>query len=146
VREIDVSYKMTRIRRLKTNVDSVDMFLLLAAGAGYAAFVSWTSLIVRSIRGEEVEEDWRLFVSSAAVMSAFTLVSGSRIRETAALRAAAVETREIVREAAADAQRREQRAAEQQDRLTRLTKWLVLLAAVTLAAAIVTLVVSIVNA
>lgn len=62
------------------------------------------------------------------------------------MRGAALEVRELVREAAADAQRREQRAAEQQDRLTRLTKWLVLLAAVTLAAAVVTLVVSIVGA
>lgn len=70
-------------------------------------------------------------------MAAFTLVAGTRIRETAALRGAAVEMRELVREATVDAQRRDQRAAEQQDRLTRFTKWLVLLAAVTLAAAIV---------
>lgn len=137
---------MTRIRRLKANVDSLDVFLLLVAGAGYATFVSWASLIVRAIRGENVKEDWRVLVSSAAVMSAFALVSGTRIRETAALRAAAVETRELVREASEDAGRREQRAAEQQGRLTRLTKWLVLLAAVTLAAATVTLVVSIVGA
>jgi hypothetical protein len=136
---------MTRIQRLKTNVDSLDVFLLLVAGAGYATFVSWASLIVRAIRGEDVKEDWRVFVSSATAMSAFALVSGTRIRETAALRAAAVETRELVREAAEDAQRRDRRAREQQDRLTRLTKWLVLLAAVTLTAAIMTLIASIIG-
>jgi hypothetical protein len=134
------------MRRIKTNIDAVDVLLLSAAGAGFAAFVSWTSLIVQALSGEEVEEDWRVLVSTAGLMAAFTLVAGTRIRETAALREAAVETRELVREAAVDAQHRDQRAAEQQDRLTRLTKWLVLLAAVTLAAAIVTLVVSIVNA
>jgi hypothetical protein len=83
-----------------------------------------------------------VFVSTAAAMSAFALVSGTRVREAAALRGAAVEVRELVREAAEDAERRDQRAAEQQARLTRLTKWLVALAALTLAAAAVTLVVS----
>jgi len=138
---------MTRVRRLKAYLDPIDLFFgIFPAAACYAAFVTWASLIVRAIRGEDVKEDWRVFVSTAAAMSAFTLVSGTRVRETRAMRGAAVEVRELVREAAADAQRREQRAAEQQDRLTRLTKWLVLLAAVTLAAAIVTLVASIVDA
>lgn len=51
---------MTRIQRLKTSVDFLDWSLLLVAGVGYAAFVTWTSLIVRAIRGDEVEEDWRV--------------------------------------------------------------------------------------
>lgn len=137
---------MTRTRFKLSSIlpDSVEVFFMMVAGAGFAAFVSWTSLIVRAIRGEEVEEDWRVFVSTAGVMAAFTIVSAHRLRSAAALRQAAVETREIMREAAGDAERRDQRAAKQQNRLTRLTKWLVLLAAVTLAAAIVTLIVTIV--
>lgn len=133
------------MRRIKKNMDAVDVLLLLAAGAGYAAFASWASLIVRAIRGEEVEEDWRLFASTGGLMAAFTVVAGTRIRDTAALRDAAVQTRELVREAAEDAENRDRRAAEQQDRLTRLTKWLVALAALTLAAALVTLGVAIVG-
>jgi len=139
---------MTRVglvKRLKAYIDPIDMvFGLLPGVTGYAAFVSWASLIVRGIRGEEAKEDWRTFVSSVAFISARALVSGTQVREAVALRSAAVEMRELTREAAEEAQRREQRAAEQQERLTRLTKWLVGLAAVTLIAAIVTLAVSIV--
>lgn len=137
---------MTRVQRLKNYIDPVDvLFGIFPAAASYAAFVSWASLIVRAIRGEEVEEDWRVFVSTAAAMSAFALVSGTRVREAAALRTTAVEVRELMREAADDAQRRDRRVAEQQDRLSRLTKWLVALAALTLASAVVTLVVAIVG-
>lgn len=133
------------IRKPLKYLDSVDVLLLSAAGVAYAAFVSWMPVIVRAIRGEEVKEDWRLRVSTAGLMTAFTIVSGTRIRETAALRGAAIEMRALVREATEDAQRRDQRAVEQQDRLTQLTKRLVALAALTLAAAIVTLVVSIIG-
>lgn len=143
---------MSPIQRLKAkaNIDAIDVFFLLTAATGYAAFVSWASLIVRAIRGEEVDEDWRVFVSTGASMAAFTLVAGARARETAALRGAAVEMRGLVSDAAEDAQRRDQRAADRdvrdsrrQDRLYTLTKWLVALAALTVAAAVVTLVVSI---
>ena len=75
-------------------------------------------------------------------MAAFTLVSGTRVRENATLRAAAVEMRSVVQEAAEDANLREERMAERDRRLTRLTKWLVALAVLTLAAAVVTLAVS----
>jgi hypothetical protein len=134
------------MRRFNPNLDSVDLFFLLVASVGYAAFATWTPLIVRTIRGEEVEEDWRVRASTVGVMAAFTLVSGSRMRETAAMRGATVETRELVREAAVDAQRRDRRVAEEQDRLATMTKRLVLLAALTLATAVVTLAVSIVLA
>jgi hypothetical protein len=131
---------MTRVRRLRAYIDSFDLFFgIFPAAANVAAFLSWSSLIVRAIRGEEVKEDWRVVVSTAAAMAAFALNSGRRVREAAALRGTAVEVRELVREAAADAEQRDKRAAQQQDRLTRLTKWLVALAAVTLAAAVVTL-------
>ncbi len=139
------------IERLKMYLDPIDLwFGLLPNMTGYAAFVSWGSLIVRAIRGEEAKENWRTFVSAGAFIAARTLVSGTHVRETAALRSAAVEMRELVREATEEAQQRNQRADEQdrrdserQDRLYRLTKWLVALAALTLASAIVTLVVSI---
>lgn len=131
----------------KAHFDLTDvLFGLLPMATGYAAFVSWAGLIVRGIRGEEVKEDWRVFISTGAFMASRALVSGTHARETAALRGAAVEMRALLREAAEDAQRRDQRAAEQQHRLTRLTKWLIALASLTLASAIVTLVVSIIGA
>jgi hypothetical protein len=131
---------MTFIRRLKTSIDAIDVYYgLVPAAAAYAAFVSWASVIVRAIKGEEVEPGWRAYVSTGALMAAFTLVSGTRVRENAALRAAAVEMRRVLQEAAEDAKLREERAAERDRRLTRLTKWLVALAGLTLAAAVVTL-------
>jgi hypothetical protein len=72
-------------------------------------------------------------------MAAFALNSATRVREASTLRATAFEVRELVRAAAEDAARRDQRAAVQQDRLATLTKWLVMLAGLTLAAALVTL-------
>jgi hypothetical protein len=138
---------MKRVQRLKTSIDSIDLFFgVFPVAAGFAAFVSWASLIVRAIRGEEVKEDWRVVVSTGAAMSTFALVSATRVRELATQRAATVEMRELVREAAADAQHRDQLAAEQQVRLTPLTRWLVALAALTLVAAIVTLVAATVSA
>jgi len=126
--------------------DSTEVYFgLLPASAFYAAFVTWASLIVRAIRGEDVEPDWRVYVSTAAAMATFTIVSATRVREIAALRGAAVEMRRVVREAAEDAQRRDQRAAERDRRLNRLTTRLVTLAALTLVAAVVTLAVSIVR-
>jgi hypothetical protein len=137
---------MTRGQRRKAYFDPFDLFFgIFPAAASYAAFVTWASLIVRAIRGEDVKRDWRVFVSTAAAMSAFALVSGTRVREAAALRGTAVEVHALVREAAEEAERRDRRAAAQQDRLTRLTKWLLALAALTLAAAVVTLVVAIVG-
>jgi hypothetical protein len=133
------------IRWLRKNIDAVEVFYgLLPEAAGYMAFVSWASLIVRAIRGEDAKEDWRTFVSSGAFISTRSLVRSGRVRQAEALRDTAAEVRELVREAAEDAKQRDQRAVEQQSRLTTLTKWLVALAGVTLAAAIVTLAVTIV--
>jgi hypothetical protein len=125
--------------------DSIDTYFgLIPASAYFAAFVTWASVIVRAIRGEDVEAGWRVYVSTAAAMAAYTVVSATRFRETAALRGAAVEMHAVVREAAEDAKAREAAAAERDGRLTALTKLLVMLAALTLAAAVVTLVVTIV--
>jgi hypothetical protein len=118
-----------RIKQLQGSLDSIDFFFgIFPAAAFIAAFVSWVPLIIRANRGEEVKEDWRLFAATGAAMAAFALNSGTRVRETVAMRSAAVETRELVHEAAAAAESRDRRAAEQQGRLTRLTKWLVALA------------------
>jgi len=131
---------MSFVRRLKGSVDAIDLLYgLVPAGAAYATFVTWASVIVRAIRGEEVEPGWRAYVSTAALMASFMLLSGTRVRETAALRGAAVEMHGVIREAAQEAKLRAERAAERDRRLTTLTKWLVLLAALTLAVAIVTL-------
>ncbi len=137
---------MIFVRRLKASVDAIDVFYgLVPAGAAYAAFVTWASVIVRAIRGEEVEPGWRLSASTAVLMASFTLLSGTRVRENAALRGAAVEMRAVVHEAAQEAKLREERAADRDRHLTTLTKWLVLLAALTLGAAVVTLVVSVIG-
>jgi hypothetical protein len=118
--------------------------------ARYAAFAAWTDVIVRAIRGEDSKENWKTLTSTAALMGLSALHSGAEIREFAALRGAAVEMRGLVDDAAKQAELRDQRAAErerqaaeQQERMLRLTKWLVAFAVLTLAAAIVSAVVTI---
>lgn len=120
--------------------------------ARFAAFTAWGNLIVRLIRGEDAKEDWKTLSSAAALITVSTLTSAAEAREFAALRGAAVEMRGLVGDATGQAEQREQRAserdrenAEQQARMLQLTKWLVALAAVTLAAALVTLGVTIAN-
>jgi hypothetical protein len=134
------------IQRLAKYIDSIDFFYgIFPFAAGYMAFVTWTPLIVRAIRGDEVEEGWRLYSATSASMVAYTLKSGAQIRQAEALRAAVADLRDAQREAAEDAKQRDQRAAEQQDGLNRLTQRLVVLAALTLTASFVAVVVAIVS-
>jgi hypothetical protein len=139
------------IRRwLKANIHPTEVWSFFGAMVRFAAFTAWGNLIVRLIRGEEAKEDWRTLSSAAALITFTTLTSAAEAREFASLREAAVEMRGLVDNAAAQAERRDQRTAErdrqvaeQQTRMLRLTKWVVALAALTLAAAIVTLAVTI---
>ena len=138
---------------MSANVDAVDVWFGLAPGlVGYAAFVSWANVIVRAIRGEEAKENWKTFMSTGVLIGIWALTSGARVREMASLRGAAVEMRGLVHEAAAQSEIRDQQAAkrdryalQQQARMLSLTKWLVALAGLTLAAAFVTLMVAIVQ-
>jgi len=138
------------LRRLKANVDPVDVWFGLGALARYAAFVSWANVIVRAIRGEEAKENWKTVTSTGVLIGIWTLTSGARVREMASLRGAAVEMRGLVHDASAQSELRNQEAAErdyhasqQQAHMLSLTRWLVALAGLTLAAAIVTLMVAI---
>ena len=135
---------------LKANVDGVDVLTVSLGCARYAAFVAWADVIVRAIRGEAAKENWKTTSSSVVFISLSALQSGAEIREFASLRGAAVDMRKLVDDAAEQAKLREQgaaerdrQAAEQQSRMLRFTKWLVAFAVLTLAAAIVTLVVTI---
>jgi hypothetical protein len=138
-------------RREKATIDVIDVwFGLVPAFALYAAFVSWANVIVRAIRGEEAKEDWRTFLSTGVLIGVWTLTSGAKVREMASLRGAAVEMRGLVHEATMQSElrdrqaaERDRRASEREARMLSLTRWLVLLAGLTLAAAIVTLVVAI---
>jgi hypothetical protein len=137
-------------RWLKENIHPTEAWFFFFAMVRFAAFTAWGNLIVRLIRGEEAKEDWRTLSSAAALITFTTLTSAGEAREFASLREAAVGMRGLVDDAAAQAELRDQRAAErdrraaeQQDRMLRLNKRAIVLAAVTLAAAIVTLAVTI---
>jgi hypothetical protein len=141
-----------RITRLMgaANIDSVDVWFLSVALARYAAFVAWADVIVRAIRGEEAKENWKTLTSSAALIGFSALTSAAEVREFASLRGAAVEMRALVGDAAAEAELRDERAAErdrrvaeQQEGMLRLNKRAIILAALTLGAAVVTLAVTI---
>lgn len=141
------------LQRLTENIDAVDVWFGLVPGLiRYAAFVSWADVIVRAIRGEEARENWKTRSATGALIGIWTLTSGARVREMASLRSAAVEMRGLAHDATAQAELRDQRVAErnrlasqQQTRMLLLTRWLVALAGLTLAAAIVTLVIAMVR-
>jgi hypothetical protein len=129
---------------LKANIDGVDMWLLALAMSGVAASISWVDKVVRANRGEDVKEDWRTTSSTSAFIAFWVLTAGSRLRQTEALRSAAVEMRGLASDAAEQTELRDQRAAErdrraaeQQERMLRSTKLLVAFAVLTLAATIV---------
>ena len=135
--------------RLKASIDPVEaIFGTLPAITGLLAFSSWSSVIVRKLRGEEVKLGQEL--GSAVILTLFVFVRSVMSREYAhgavALQHTVVDMHEVAHEAAEDAKQRDARAAEQTLRLTRLTKMLVWLAGLTLTAAVVTLVVAIISA
>ena len=67
---------MPRLKRLPSLIDATDWFYGFFPGlAMFAAFTSWGSLIVRLLRGEDAEEGWRTFVSSAALLASFSMTS-----------------------------------------------------------------------
>ena len=142
------------IRRwLKANIHPTEVWFFLGAMARFAAFTAWGNLILRLNRGEEAKEDWRTLSSAAALITFTTLTSAGEAREFTSLREAAVEIRHLVDNAAAQAELRDQRAAErdrqaaeQQERILATNKKAVKLAAITLAVAAVTLVVAMVVA
>jgi hypothetical protein len=136
---------MKQLRRA-LSFDVYDVIFGFFPGVAYfASFVTWAPLIIKGVRGEEVEEDWRTHAATGAALAAFVLKSASSARETAALRAAAEELRGIAREATAEAKDREERAAERDARDERRQDSLILLAKLTLAVAGVALVVSVIS-
>jgi hypothetical protein len=132
--------------------------------AAYAAFVTWLNLIVRAVRGEDVEQDRRTTYATAAFIGARAIYSATHTRETVGLHNSVVELRELQREAAKDAEARDKRmrellqqaaadaearetrgAADRERNLYKINVAMAVLAGLTLAAAIVTLVVTIVK-
>lgn len=137
---------------LKTNIPPTEAWFFSGAMVRFAAFTAWGNLIVRLIRGEEAKEDWRTFSSAAALITFSTLTSAGEAREFVSLREAAVEMRGLVDAAAAQAELRDQRAAERDRQATKqqadmllLNKRMVMFAALTLAVALVALVVTLVR-
>ncbi len=124
--------------------DGVEMWFLGLALSGFAATISWANVFARANRDEDPKEDWMTSSSTAVFISFWVLTAGARVRQTEALRGAAVEMRGAVNKAAEQAKLRDKRAAErdrqaaeQQDRMLRFTKWLVAFAVLTLAATII---------
>jgi integrase len=108
-------------RWLKTNIHPTEVWFLFGALARFAAFAAWGNLIVRLIRGEEAKEDWRTLSSAAALITFSTLTSAGEAGEFTSLREAAVEMRGLVDNAAAQAEIRDQRAAERDRHALRRT-------------------------
>lgn len=141
------------IRWLKANIHPTEVWFFFGAMARFAAFTAWGNLILRLNRGEEAKEDWRTLSSAAALITFTTLTSAAKAREFTSLREAAVEMRGLVDDAAAQAELRDQRAAErdrqaaeQQERMLATNEQAIKLARIALVVAIVTLLVALVVA
>ena len=132
------------LRKLGSVVDAYDAFSMFLWMTGFSAFVSWAQMIVRAIRGEAVQQDWRTTYSAAAFIAALVVGSASKARGGAALGESLVEMRKLLREGAKDAEARDKRATVMQKQLYRVNVAMASLAGLTLLAAIVTLVVTIV--
>jgi hypothetical protein len=130
------------IHRLRASVDSFDVvFGLLPGLTGYAAAAAWTRVLIRGIRGEDVAtgDEWRLTMASAAHIASRALVSASRVRGDVSMHGSVVEMRALLREAAEEAEERDQRAAAREKQLYRVNVKMAWVAGLTLTAAIVTL-------
>jgi len=157
-------HPMRQLRRIRAYIDGFDVLFGLFPGlTGYAAFVSWARVIVRALRGEAVIEDRRTTYATAAFIAARAISSGTHVRQSVALHESIRELRELLGEAAADAEAREKRlaetleaaaldaearerrAADRDKRLYKVNVAMASLAGFTLLAAIVTLVVAIVQ-
>jgi hypothetical protein len=129
------------IDRARASIDGFDVvFGLLPGLTGYAAVTVWTQMLIRGVRGEQDEADeWRLIAASAAYIATRSLASASRVRGDVSMHASVAEMRELLREAARDAEQRDGRAAAMEARLYRINVRMAWVAGLTLAAAIVTL-------
>lgn len=117
-------------------------FGMFPAAMEWAAFLAWGNLIVRAIRGEDVKEDWRTYLSAAGLMASRTLIRGAQARTASRLDAAATQMRELVREAAAAAEARDRRSAEREEQQYRLNRLLFSVAVLTLVVAAAAIVVT----
>jgi len=138
---------MTQVRKVLEDVkpDGFEILAVASRLTGYMAFVSWANLIVRAVKGEAVEDGWRVWLSSAAYVGTSAFLAAMQLRAGVGTHATTAEARGMMRQAATDAEQREQRDAARDGRLYRVNTAMAILAGVTLAAAIVTLVVTLVR-
>lgn len=133
-------------RTLRSLVDGFDVvFGLLPWLAGYGTFVIWARVIVGAIRGEEVSHSWSTDAITALFIAAGSLASAARVRAGVALHDSVAELREAAQEASEEAERRDARAAARDAQLYRVTVKMAWVAGLTLAAAILTLIVTLVG-
>lgn len=100
-------------REVGLRFDGVDwLFGLIPGLFGYAAFVAWADVIVRALRGEDASENWKTLVGSAGYIGSRAMVSSTNVHASFVLNEAISETRQLLREAAEEAEARDQRVRE----------------------------------
>ncbi len=130
-----------RATEKSTTIDGIDLlFGLIPYGMTFLAATVWAPVCARVLRGEEANVPTHAPLVSGLVIASWTFVSGTRFRENIALRDSVADVRELVRVAASDGVQRDERNAARDERIYKLTVAMALLAGLTLAAAIATLV------
>jgi hypothetical protein len=133
------------LQRLRSSIDSFDIvFGLLPGVTGYAVAASWTTALLRGIRGEHrAADERRLMIASAAHIASRAVASATQVRGDVSMERSVTEMRALLHDAAREAEERDRRAAERDERAHGINVAMAWVAGLTLAAAIVTLVVTI---
>jgi hypothetical protein len=122
-------------------IDGIDLlFGLIPYGVTCAAVAIWGRVWARMLRGEEAKVPTSAPLVSGMAIAAWSYVSGTHVRQNIALGKSISEVGELLRETASDEIQRDQRNAARDDRVYKLTVAMAVLAGLTLAAAIATLV------
>jgi hypothetical protein len=135
------------IRWLRSSFDGFDFFFgILPWMSAYAAFTSWLNDIVAALREEGGKESRRTTASTALFVATRAMADATEARESVALRGSVVEMRQLLKEAAKEAEERDKRAAARDRRLFRITVAMAVVAACTLLASMGAVVVAFVHA
>lgn len=122
-------------------IDSIDLaFGLIPSAATFLVAVVWGRVLVRSLRGEGGEVPMSASVVSGIAIASWSYVSGTHARQNLLLRESVADVRDLIRESASDEAQRDERNAARDERVYKLTVAMAVLAGLTLAAAIATLV------
>ncbi len=137
---------VSEFRAVLATFDGFDaIFGLFLWFSTFLALVSWASMIVRALRGENVKQGCKEDITAALAIAAWSMASASHFRAAAISTESVAEMRSTVYKMNVAFIERDERATKRDDRIARLTRAMLWIAGVTLAVSIIALVGSLVR-